>query len=64
MQERLAEIKSLDLLAPEHLRQRRESSGTLGIGGENLAAFLHEMSDQKRLKLIAIEESLSTLQGA
>src|SRR5262249_20184525 len=52
---RLAEIKSLDLLAPEHLRQRtRESSGTLGLGGQNLASFLHEMSDSRRLKLIAL----------
>ena len=48
-----AGVKSLDLLAPEHLRQRtRESSGTLGRGGQNLSAFLYEMSDQKRLDLI------------
>lgn len=48
-----AHVKSLDLLAPEHLRQRtRESSGTLGRGGQNLSAFLYEMSDQKRLDLI------------
>jgi ABC-type multidrug transport system ATPase subunit len=52
---RLADIKSLDLLAPEHLRQRtRESSGTLGLGGQNLSSFLHEMSEAKRLKLIAL----------
>lgn len=49
----LAGVKSLDLLAPEHLRQRtRESSGTLGRGGHNLSAFLYEMSDRKRLNLI------------
>jgi predicted ATPase len=55
----LHEVKSLDLLDPEHLRQRtRESAGTLGLGGQNLSAFLHEMSEQKRLQL------LSTLKGA
>ena len=52
---RLAEIKSLDLLAPEQLRQRtRESSGTLGLGGQNLASFLHEMSGPNKLKLDAL----------
>jgi predicted ATP-dependent endonuclease of OLD family len=48
----LQEVKALDLLDPEHLRQRtRESTGTLGLGGENLAAFLHEMSDHRRHEL-------------
>jgi predicted ATPase len=59
------EVKSLDLLDPEHLRQRtRESSGTLGLGGQNLSAFLHEMGDQKRLELIAkLKEVYPQLQG-
>jgi predicted ATPase len=59
------EVKSLDLLAPEYLRQRtRESLGTLGRGGQNLSAFLHEMSDQKRLALIADLKSVyPRLQG-
>jgi ABC-type multidrug transport system ATPase subunit len=62
---RLAEIKSLDLLAPDHLRQRtRESSGTLGLGGQNLASFLHEMSESKRLKMIALlQKAYPRLQG-
>ena len=48
------EVKSFDLLAPEHLRRRtRESSGNLGLGGQNLSSFLHEMSDPMRMKLIA-----------
>jgi ABC-type branched-subunit amino acid transport system ATPase component len=48
------EIKSLELLAPDYLRQRtRESSGTLGLGGQNLSAFLHEMSEERRQRLIA-----------
>ncbi len=47
-------IKSLDLLAPEYLRQRtRESSGTLGRSGQNLAAFLYEMPEPSRLELTA-----------
>ncbi len=51
--ELFGEVKSLDLLAPEHLRQRtRESSGTLGLGGQNLSSFLHEMSDNKQLALV------------
>ena len=62
---RLAEIKSLDLLAPEHLRQRtRESSGTLGLGGQNLASFLHEMSDANRVKLVSLlKKAYPRLQG-
>ena len=45
-------VKSLDLLAPEQLRQRtRESSGTLGLGGQNLSAFLHEMSDGRPMTI-------------
>jgi len=60
-----AGVKSLDLLAPEHLRQRtRESSGTLGLGGQNLSAFLHEMSDQKRLAMIQrLKQAYPHLQG-
>lgn len=61
----LSEIKSLDLLAPEHLRQRtRESSGTLGLGGQNLASFLHEMSVGNRLKLLELlKRAYPRLQG-
>ncbi len=61
----LTEIKSLDLLAPEHLRKRtRESSGTLGLGGQNLASFLHEMSDSNKKKLILqLKKAYPHLQG-
>ncbi len=61
----LTKIKSLDLLAPEHLRQRtRESSGTLGRGGSNLASFIHEMSDSKREKLLeTLKKVYPQLQG-
>lgn len=48
-------VQSLDLLAPEWLRQRtRESSGTLGLGGQNLASFVHEMNIAKRGKLLEL----------
>ena len=60
-------VQSLDLLSPEWLRQRtRESSGTLGLGGQNLASFIHEMDDnhKKRLyeKLRHVYPSLSSFQ--
>ncbi len=46
------EIKSLDLLSPEYMRLRtRESSGSLGLGGQKLAAFLYELGTQKRSEL-------------
>jgi len=46
-------VKSLDLLSPEHLRQRtRESAGSLGLGGQRLSAFLHELGTQKRRQLV------------
>jgi ABC-type multidrug transport system ATPase subunit len=44
--------KSLDLLAPQYLRQRtRDSGGGLGLSGERLSAFLHELPRDKRLTL-------------
>jgi ABC-type branched-subunit amino acid transport system ATPase component len=61
----LQEVKSLDLLDPEHLRQRtRESSGTIGLGGQNLSAFLHEMSDHNRHELFfTLKKAYPQLQG-
>jgi predicted ATPase len=61
----LTEIRALDLLAPEHLRKRtRESSGTLGLGGQNLASFLHEMSDSNKKKLmVKLKKAYPHLQG-
>jgi ATPase subunit of ABC transporter with duplicated ATPase domains len=61
----LLEIKSLDLLSPEHLRHRaRESAGTLGLSGKNLSAFLHEMGDHKRHELFAtLKKIYPQLQG-
>jgi ABC-type multidrug transport system ATPase subunit len=46
-------ITSLDLLSPELLRQRtREAAGSIGLGGQHLSAFLHEMGAPKREKLL------------
>lgn len=48
----MKEVKSLDLLSPEYLRQRtRESSGSLGLGGQKLASFLHELGEPGRREL-------------
>jgi predicted ATPase len=53
------QLNALDLLAPELLRQRtREAENSLGIGGEKLSAFLHELGDKK---LITIQEKLTEI---
>jgi len=45
----LSGLHSLDLLSPELLRQRTsQSDGSLGLGGERLSAFLHEMEQGRR----------------
>ncbi|WP_309738528.1 MULTISPECIES: AAA family ATPase [unclassified Chamaesiphon] len=44
-----ANLHALDLLAPELLRQRtRDAGNSLGLGGEKLSAFLHEIGEAKR----------------
>jgi len=49
----IGEINSLDLLAPELLRQRtREAGNSLGLGGERLSAFLYETSEDKRGEIL------------
>ena len=46
-------LKSLDLLSREYLRQpTRESKGSLGLGGQRLSAFLHELETPKRPQLL------------
>jgi hypothetical protein len=43
-------LHALDLLAPELLRQRtRDAGNSLGLGGEKLSAFLHEIGEAKRV---------------
>jgi predicted ATPase len=47
-------LHALDLLAPELLRQRtRDASNSLGLGGEKLSAFLHEIGEAKRADIQA-----------
>jgi predicted ATPase len=47
-------LHALDLLAPELLRQRtRDADNSLGLGGEKLSAFLHEIGEVKRVGIQA-----------
>jgi len=47
-------VESLELLSPEYLRRRtRESGKTLGLGGQRLSAFLHELGVEKRRRLVS-----------
>lgn len=49
----LLNVKSLDMLSPEHLRQRtRESGGALGLGGQRLSAFLHELGTKEHHRIV------------
>ena len=46
-------IHSLDLLSPELLRTRAKTAeGTLGTGGRNLSAYLHESGQEKKQLLV------------
>jgi predicted ATPase len=48
------DLHALDLLAPELLRQRtRDAGNSLGLGGEKLSAFLHEIGEAKRVAIQA-----------
>jgi predicted ATPase len=48
------DLHALDLLAPELLRQRtRDADNSLGLGGEKLSAFLHEIGEAKRVDIQA-----------
>ncbi len=45
-------FRSLELLAPQALREKAQtSSGELGLGGQRLSAFIHEMSPNQKIKL-------------
>jgi predicted ATPase len=47
-------LHALDLLAPKLLRQRtRDAGNSLGLGGEKLSAFLHEIGEAKRVDIQA-----------
>ena len=55
-------IKSLDLLSPQLMRKRaRKSDDDLGLGGEKLSAFLHNLSENDSTELIEqIQKQFST----
>ena len=62
LKNQLLQLKSLDLLAPDALRQRsRASDKDLGLGGEKLSAFLSELTPQQKQQLI---EKLKTVYPA
>jgi predicted ATPase len=45
-------IETVDLLAPQYLRRRsRESHGSLGPGGEDLAALFYELREEKNQEI-------------
>ncbi|MCB2262780.1 MAG: AAA family ATPase [Candidatus Thiosymbion ectosymbiont of Robbea hypermnestra] len=45
-------ITSLDLLSPQSLRRHADvSGGSLGLGGERLSAFVHELPSDKKIEL-------------
>jgi len=53
LKDALVNIRSLDLLSPEYLRQRtRDSAGHLGLGGQKLSAYLHEQGGEVRQRLL------------
>jgi hypothetical protein len=46
-------IETVDLLAPQYLRQKsRESHGSIGPGGEYLSALLYELSKEKNKEIL------------
>jgi len=48
-------IRSLDLLSPQSLRQRtRHADNWMGLGGQRLSAFLHEMGKAKQKHLTRV----------
>lgn len=45
-------VSSLEMLSPEFIRQRtRQAEGVLGLGGQNLSAFLHDLGSEARSRL-------------
>ena len=52
MKSEILNVESLDLLSPEMLRTRTKTAGgKLGLGGEKLAAFIHESGKEGKEKL-------------
>ena len=48
----LVSVKSTDLLSPQMMRKRaRQADNDLGLGGEKLSAFLHDLSNNEKNQL-------------
>lgn len=63
----ISAIHSLDLLSPELLRTRTKTAqGSLGTGGKNLSAYLHEAGSEKKQHLAStlakVYEHLQTIE--
>lgn len=50
----IEDIRSLDLLSPQslRLRARKSDKGDIGMGGEQLSAFVHHLSEDQRTMLV------------
>ncbi|OQX01471.1 MAG: hypothetical protein BWK73_45960 [Thiothrix lacustris] len=50
----IEDIRSLDLLSPQslRLRARKSDKGDIGMGGEQLSAFVHQLSEDQRIQLV------------
>jgi ABC-type multidrug transport system ATPase subunit len=53
LKDHLIQVKSLDLISPAAMKKRsRASDRDMGLGGEKLSAFLHELDSSKQKKLL------------
>ncbi len=50
----IASLRSLDLLSPQLLRQksRKTDKNDIGMGGEQLSAFIHQLTDEQKNTLV------------
>jgi predicted ATPase len=54
VKERIASLRSMDLLSPQLLRKKAKKAekGDIGMGGEHLSAFIHELSKEQQHQLL------------
>lgn len=52
---RICALRSLDLLSPQSLREkvRKTERADIGMGGEQLSAFVHQLTEQQKQQLLA-----------
>ncbi len=53
VKKRIGSLRSMDLLSPHLLRKKakRATEGDIGMGGEHLSAFIHQLSDEQKQQL-------------